>query len=63
MLVIGGGIMKSKDVILPYIKKYLDIYARTPWNDAKTAEVSMSDNMAVFGVVYKCRTKKSLKDE
>ena len=63
MLVIGGGIIKSKDVILPYIKKFVDIYARTPWNDVKTAEGSMSDNMAVYGVVYKCGTKKIIKDD
>jgi hypothetical protein len=41
----------------------VDIYARTPWNDVKTAEGSMSDNMAVYGVVYKCGTKKIIKDE
>lgn len=59
LVVIGGGIMNSKEVILPYIKKYVATYAWTPWNDVKIVEASMLDNIAVLGAVYKCRIHRS----
>ncbi|MEN8138862.1 MAG: ROK family protein [Bacteroidota bacterium] len=57
VVVLGGGIMNSKDVILPHIKGYVDAYAWTPWNDVKIVEASMLDNAAVFGAVYMCKNQ------
>ena len=60
VIIIGGGIMHSKEIILPYFKKHVDKYAWTPWNDVEILEASMLDNAAVFGAVYKCKTIKKI---
>ncbi len=57
IVVLGGGIMNSKDIILPHIKQYVEKHAWTPWNDVKIVEANMLDNAAVFGAVYGCKNQ------
>jgi len=47
VLIIGGGIMASAEVILPYIQNYVSQYAHTPWGKVRVKASELGDQ-AVF---------------
>jgi len=49
-VIIGGGIMRSADVILPFIRKYVDSLAWTPWGKVSIVTARDTDNAALFGI-------------
>jgi glucokinase len=51
MIVIGGGVMKSADVIIPYVESYVQKYAWTPWGKVKVRAASLGNNAALIGAV------------
>jgi len=62
VVVMGGGIMKSKDAIIPYLKKYVDEYAWCPTNKVKIVASELGDNAALLAAEY-CLTNKYNKNE
>jgi glucokinase len=50
-VVIGGGVMRSADVILPYIQSYADRHAWTPWGKVKIAAAKLGNNAGLFGAI------------
>jgi glucokinase len=50
LVIVGGGIMRSADMILPFLRKYVDSLAWTPWGKVKIAAARDTDNAALLGI-------------
>lgn len=48
-IVMGGGIMRSADVILPHVQRWLD-RACTPWGRVQAKAGELGDDAALFGM-------------
>ena len=51
ILVIGGGIMKSAEVILPAIESHVHRHAWTPWGKVQVRAAELGNNAALLGAV------------
>lgn len=51
VLLYGGGVMKSSDIVLPYIREYLSRYAWTPWGQVQVRAAELGDAAALIGAV------------
>lgn len=51
MLVIGGGVMKSADVILPAIESYVHKHAWTPWGKVEVRAAELGNHAALLGAI------------
>jgi len=51
IIVIGGGVMKSADVIIPYVESYVQKYAWTPWGKVKVRAAELGNHAALVGAV------------
>ena len=51
ILVIGGGVMKSADLILPTIEAHVHRYAWTPWGKVQVRAAELGNNAALLGAV------------
>lgn len=51
LLVYGGGVMKSSDLILPFLQEYVDANAWTPWGKVRVRAAQLGNDAALFGVV------------
>ena len=47
MVVIGGGIMASADVILPAVRAFVDRHANTPWGKVSIVPTALGDTAAL----------------
>lgn len=50
-IVIGGGVMRSADVILPYIQDYVSKYAWAPSGNVEIVAASLGNNAALLGAI------------
>jgi glucokinase len=51
MLVIGGGVMKSADVVIPYVESYVHKYAWTPWGKVQVRAAELGNHAVLMGAV------------
>lgn len=51
LIVIGGGVMKSADVIIPYLESYVHKYAWTPWGKVQVCAAELGNNAVLMGAV------------
>jgi glucokinase len=51
MIVIGGGVMRSADVILPYVQRFVHDHAWTPWGKVRIVAAELGNNAGLFGAV------------
>jgi glucokinase len=51
VIVIGGGVMESAGIIVPYIQSYVDKYAWTPWGKVQIRAAQLGNNAALIGSV------------
>lgn len=51
MIVIGGGVMRSGDIIVPYVEKYVQKHAWTPWGKVRVQAAALGNNAALLGAV------------
>ena len=51
VLVLGGGIMQSADMILPFIQQYVSQYAWTPWGKVQVRAAVLGNEAALVGAV------------
>jgi glucokinase len=51
MILIGGGVMKSADVIIPHIESYVHKYAWTPWGKVQVRAAELGNNAVLMGAV------------
>jgi glucokinase len=57
IIIIGGGIMKSSDIILPALQEKVDRHAWTPWGKVKLLKAQHLDTAALYGADYLVRSK------
>jgi glucokinase len=50
-IVIGGGVMRSADVILPHIRAYVNEHAWTPWGKVEIAAAQLGNDAGLFGAI------------
>jgi glucokinase len=50
-IVIGGGVMRSAAVILPYIQSYVNQHAWTPWGKVEVVAAQLGDDAGLFGAI------------
>ena len=48
--VVGGGIMRSGDIILPRLRRYVSMHAWTPWGSVKIKTAALGNDAGMFGV-------------
>lgn len=51
IIVIGGGVMKSADVIIPYVQEYVQRYAWTPWGKVQVRAAELGNHAGLVGAV------------
>jgi glucokinase len=51
LIVVGGGVMKSADRILPFLQSYVDRHAWTPWGKVKVCNAELGNNAALLGAI------------
>jgi glucokinase len=51
IIVIGGGVMRSAGVILPYVQKFVHDHAWTPWGKVQIVAAELGNNAGLFGAV------------
>ncbi|HTV13692.1 MAG TPA: ROK family protein [Acidobacteriaceae bacterium] len=51
VLLYGGGVMKSGEVILPFIQDYVNRYAWTPWGKPAVRAARLGNDAALLGVI------------
>jgi glucokinase len=52
VLVLGGGIMASADVILPAVRKHVRRHAHTPWGKVRVAASKLGDQAALVAAEW-----------
>ena len=52
VVILGGGILNSKDEILPYISERVNKYAWTPWGQVELKASVLMSSAALLGVNY-----------
>jgi glucokinase len=51
IIVIGGGVMKSADLIVPYVESYVQKHSWTPWGKVQVRAAELGNNAALLGAV------------
>jgi glucokinase len=51
IIVMGGGVMKSADAIIPYVEQYVQKHAWTPWGKVQVRAAALGNNAALLGAV------------
>ena len=51
VIVIGGGVMESADVIIPYVEAHVHKYAWTPWGKVGVRTAELANNAALVGAI------------
>ena len=52
LLVLSGGVMKSSDIIVPFMKGWIDQHAWTPWGKVDVKVSEAADDIALFGLAH-----------
>ena len=52
LVIVGGGIMKSRSIIIPYIREWAEKFAWTPSEKVKIVAARSSDVAALYGLNY-----------
>ena len=52
IVVLGGGILNSKEEIIPYIQQRVEQYAWTPWGKVEIKASELMDDAAILGIAY-----------
>ncbi|MFY9842628.1 MAG: ROK family protein [Terriglobales bacterium] len=51
IVVYGGGVMKSADIIIPFVQAYVEKHAWTPWGKVKVRAASLGNNAGLLGTI------------
>ncbi len=57
MVIIGGGVMKSAEIILPYIREEVAQRAWTPWGNVQIEAAHFADEAGMLGMAYLLENK------
>jgi len=58
VIVMGGGVMKSADVIIPYVQEYVSNHAWTPWGKVQIRAAELGNHAGLLGAFH-CLPRKS----
>lgn len=50
-IVIGGGVMRRADLIIPYIQNYVEAHAWTPWGKVQVVAGKLGNDAGLFGAI------------
>lgn len=50
-IVIGGGVMRSASIVLPYIQAYVNEHAWTPWGKVQVVAAQLGNDAGLFGAI------------
>ncbi len=56
-VLIGGGVMKSQDIILPYLRSKTQSMAWTPLHEVQIISASLNDQAGILGAYEMCRNR------
>jgi glucokinase len=61
-IIIGGGVMQSQDIILPYLRSKTKSSAWTAWHEVQIIPASLNDQAGIFGAyeLYRNRDRKNV---
>jgi glucokinase len=51
IVVFGGGVMKSADIILPFVQSYVEKHSWTPWGKVKVRAAQLGNNAGLLGAI------------
>ena len=51
VIVMGGGVMKSADVIIPYVQEYVNKHAWTPWGKVQVRAAELGNHAGLLGAI------------
>jgi len=51
IVVYGGGVMKSADIIIPFVQAYVEKHAWTPWGKVRVRAAELGNNAGLLGAV------------
>jgi glucokinase len=51
IVVYGGGVMKSANIILPFVQAYVEKHAWTPWGKVKVRAAELGNNAGLLGAI------------
>jgi glucokinase len=51
IVVYGGGVMKSADIIIPFVQTYVEKHAWTPWGKVKVRAAELGNNAGLLGAI------------
>jgi glucokinase len=51
LVVLGGGVMRSAEAILPFVQDYVVKHAWTPWGKVQVKPAALGNRAALFGAV------------
>ncbi len=51
VVVFGGGVMKSADIIVPFVQSYVEKHAWTPWGKVKVRAAELGNNAGLLGAI------------
>lgn len=51
VVVFGGGVMESADIIIPYIQKHVNEYSWTPWGKVRIVPAQLGNRAALLGAI------------
>jgi glucokinase len=51
VIVMGGGVLKSASVILPYVQEYVSKYAWTPWGKVQVRAAELGNQAGLLGAI------------
>jgi glucokinase len=51
IIVIGGGVMESAEVIIPYVESYVHKHSWTPWGKVQVRAARLGNNAALLGAI------------
>ncbi len=51
LILFGGGVMRSAELILPYIQNYVNAHAWTPWGKVRVVAAELGNHAGLFGAV------------
>jgi glucokinase len=51
VIVFGGGVMRSADIILPFIQSHVERHTWTPWGKVKVRAAELGNNAGLLGAI------------
>jgi len=51
IVVYGGGVMKSADIIIPFVQAYVEKHTWTPWGKVRVRAAALGNNAGLLGAI------------